>query len=316
MGSLRSCDQLRREHELIGEVVGGLDALAQRRRRRSGAVTLPFAGAVDFFAGFVVRCHDVKEEEALLPALVARAAVDDGLVDAIRRDHAEGGRLLEALRTSASRSRMNGRTWTLLESYLTLLRRHLASEDGGLLPLAERVLSPEDDADVERRFLQIEERSVGRAGSDALVALGRAVAQAAVAAAADHPAAGGHLRARQIMRPKPATVAPDESLAHAAELMDSLRTREVPVVAGGALVGILTRTDLDPHRGHYEWTAVRTAMTPDPVSVAPETPVPAVARLLVGRGFNALPVTERGVLLGMIARSDVLRVLGGDERAR
>jgi CBS domain-containing protein len=209
---------------------------------------------------------------------------------------------------------MNGRTWTLLESYLTLLRRHIASEDGGLLPLAERVLSPEDDADVERLFVQIEERSVGRAGSEALVALGRAVAQAAVAAAADSPAAGGHLRARQIMRPKPGIVAPDESLARAAQLMESLRTREVSVVAGGTLVGILTRTDMEPHRGHYEWTAVRTAMTRNPVTVAPETPVPAVARLLVGRGFNALPVTDKGVLVGMIARSDVLRVLSGEER--
>ena len=112
------------------------------------------------------------------------------------------------------------------------------------------------------------------------------VAQALDALTAEPPAAGTHLLARQIMRPRPGTVVPDDSLARAAELMDSLRARELPVVVGRALVGILTRTDMEPHRGHYEWTAVREAMTPKPVSVAPETPLPAVARLLLGGGFT------------------------------
>jgi len=114
------------------------------------------------------------------------------------------------------------------------------------------------------------------------------------------------------MRAAPATVAADDSLARAAGVMESCRSREVPVVSGRALVGILSRTDLEPHRGHFEWTAVRAAMTADPVSVASETPVPVVARLLLGRGFNAVPVTDGGELVGMIARSDVLKVLAGN----
>src|SRR5262249_23770406 len=153
-----------------------------------------------------------------------------------------------------------------------LLRRHIRSEDGNLLPLVERLLSPEDDAAVERAFQQIEERALGSAGSQALVALAGAVVHASDALATERPVGGGHLVAREIMRPKPGTIAPEESLARAAELMESFRTRELPVVTGRILVGILTRTDMEPYRGHYEWTAVRAAMTRDPVSVAPDTP--------------------------------------------
>jgi CIC family chloride channel protein len=113
------------------------------------------------------------------------------------------------------------------------------------------------------------------------------------------------------MRARPSTVAPDDSLARAADLMEKVRTRELPVVADGRLVGVLTRTDMDPYRGHWEWTAVRTAMTPDPVVIAPDMPVPAIARLLLARGFNALPVTEGGRLVGLVCRADVLRAVAG-----
>jgi len=52
------------------------------------------------------------------------------------------------------------------------------------------------------------------------------------------------------------------------------------------------------------------------VTVSPGTPIATVARLLLGRGFNAVPVAEGGQLLGMIARSDVLRALSGADASR
>ena len=296
------CDQLRQEHALIARVVAGLDMLTLKRRAGADVPMLPVTGAVDFFAEFVARCHDVKEQEVLFPMLVARAGAS-GLVEALRHDHDEGRRLLKALRP------FSWEAWTLLESYLALLRRHLASEDVDLLPLADRVLSPEDDASIERAFQDIEEGTLGRPGSEALVVLAGAVVHAADALAGESPTRGAGFVARDVMRAKPGTVAPDDSLARAVGVMESFRSREVAVVSGRALVGILTRTDLEPHRGHWEWTAVRAAMTVDPVSVASETPLPVVARLLLGRGFNALPVTDGGDLVGMIARADVLKAL-------
>jgi CBS domain-containing protein len=50
-------------------------------------------------------------------------------------------------------------------------------------------------------------------------------------------------------------------------------------------------------------------MTRSPVAVAPETPAAAVVRLLLSRGFNAVPVVEGGELVGVISRADALRAL-------
>jgi CBS domain-containing protein len=145
----------------------------------------------------------------------------------------------------------------------------------------------------------------------------RVVAPSPGAQAGGHPSMSGMpeppdvpaVVARHVMRPKPRSVTADDSLARAAEVMDALGIRELPVVAGRLLIGILSRTDMEPHRGHFEWTSVRTAMTSEPVTVSPDEPVGAVATLLLERGFNCVPVTAGGELLGMIARHDVLRVV-------
>src|SRR5215218_8042668 len=58
----------------------------------------------------------------------------------------------------------------------------------------------------------------------------------------------------------------------------------------------------------------RDLMTPDVVSVPPETPVPAVARLLAERGISAVPVLDQaGALKGIVAGADLVRRLAGEE---
>ena len=307
METRRSCEHLRREHRLIGEVVASLAALAKRRQSGSGVPALPIAGAIDFFAGFVAGCHDAKEDRAFFPALAAAGADDQGLVVSLRAQHDEGDRLLRALRTLTSRHRADGGAWEMLGTYLELVRGHITTEDEALFPLAERVLSPEDDAALERAFREIEDGALGRGGSEALVSLAGAVVHASTALAVDPQGSPPPLLARDIMRRKASTIAPGDSLARAAELMKSLGIRELPVVEDRTLVGMLTRTDMEPYRGHFEWTAVRAAMTRSPITVAPDTPAVDVTRLLIARGFNAVPVAEHGELVGVISRSDILR---------
>ena len=309
MELLQSCEHLRREHRLIADVVAGLGTLAERRQAGADVPALPVAGALDFFTSFVAGCHEAKEDRALFPALVAAGVDDGGLMATLRTQHEEGERVLGALRAVTSRQRADAEAWHLLALYLDLVRGHIETEDETLFPIAERALSPDDDAALERAFREIEQQTLGSGGGDALVSLAGAVIHASSALAVEPRAAGARILARDVMRAKPSTVSPDDSLARAVELMRSLAIRELPVVEERALVGIVTRTDLEPYRGHFEWTAVRTAMTAAPVVVAPETPAVDVARLLVARGFNAVPVAERGELVGVISRGDILRGL-------
>jgi CBS domain-containing protein/hemerythrin-like domain-containing protein len=298
---------LRQDHEVIGQVLSAVEMLAARMEGGLAVPTPPLAGAIDFFKSFVGRCHEAKEEEGLLPLLAAYGAPGGGWLAALVAEHDEGRRLLGALHLPSGRQAVESEVLTLLRAYLALLRRHMAREHAVLFPCAERLLSPADDVHLERIFGQVEERAIGRGGQKVVLALAEAILQACHSI----ESAGGSraVVARDIMRARPGVVAPGESLARAAELMGTLGTRELLVVERGALIGILTRGDMEPYRGHYEWTTARAAMTPDPVTVGADAPITAVARVLLERRFNSVPVTERGRLLGMVTRHDLLRLL-------
>ncbi|WP_254453307.1 CBS domain-containing protein [Siccirubricoccus sp. G192] len=58
----------------------------------------------------------------------------------------------------------------------------------------------------------------------------------------------------------------------------------------------------------------RDLMTPDVVTVPPETPVAAMARLLADRGISAVPVLNKaGTVLGIVTEADLIRRLAGEE---
>lgn len=58
----------------------------------------------------------------------------------------------------------------------------------------------------------------------------------------------------------------------------------------------------------------RDLMTPDVVTVPPETPVMAMARLLADRGISAVPVVDpQGKVLGIVTEADLIRRLAGEE---
>lgn len=58
----------------------------------------------------------------------------------------------------------------------------------------------------------------------------------------------------------------------------------------------------------------RDLMTPDVVTVPPETPVLAMAKLLADRGISAVPVVDGdGKVLGIVTEADLIRRLAGEE---
>jgi CBS domain-containing protein len=58
----------------------------------------------------------------------------------------------------------------------------------------------------------------------------------------------------------------------------------------------------------------RDLMTPDVVTVPPETPVLAMARLLADRGISAVPVVDaEGKVRGIVTEADLIRRLAGEE---
>jgi len=54
---------------------------------------------------------------------------------------------------------------------------------------------------------------------------------------------------------------------------------------------------------------VAQAMTPNPVTVRPDTDIEAVAALMVDNNFHTSPVVDEGELVGIVGKEDILSTL-------
>lgn len=114
-------------------------------------------------------------------------------------------------------------------------------------------------------------------------------------------------------------VEPFDSIAVARQVMAKHRVNQLPVVEGEKLVGIVTDRDI---RDAYptsiminrakeidqfaESHTVEEFMSYNVMSVRPQTPLVAAVKLLRRQRVGALPVVEKGKLVGIITRSDIL----------
>jgi acetoin utilization protein AcuB len=109
------------------------------------------------------------------------------------------------------------------------------------------------------------------------------------------------------MTRRPVTVTPRNTLIEAQEKMHAGGFRRLPVVEGDRLVGIVTDRDLGPHSGHLRETRVTAAMTENPVTITPTTPLEAAAQRMLDTKLDSLPVVEDEKLVGMITTTDILK---------
>lgn len=134
-----------------------------------------------------------------------------------------------------------------------------------------------------------------------------------------------------------AVVRPETSLLDAVKLMAHRRISGMPVVdAGGAIVGMLSEGDLVRwHEGYSEkqshWLEmlaegsdlaaeflagireqqhkVKSVMATSVVTVPENTPAREIASLMYGKNIKRVPVVRDGKLVGIVARSDLVRAL-------
>lgn len=127
------------------------------------------------------------------------------------------------------------------------------------------------------------------------------------------------LTVNDLMTLIPNTVTPDTPLRTIVGVMKSQGCRQLPVLDNGRLVGIITDRDVrlvmnSPIVLHGRWqdeelldkVTAESCMTPNPVTVTPDTPAAQAAELLALYKFGALPVVEAGTLVGIVTVTDFL----------
>jgi len=131
------------------------------------------------------------------------------------------------------------------------------------------------------------------------------------------------MKVSELMTRKLITVAPDDSVEAAVQLLRQRGVRHLLVMKRGRLVGILSDRDLkramDPGTPKkklmnigglfflLEPILVREIMTPEPVTVGPDLSAQEAAAIMVAERFGALPVEEGGKTVGIVTETDLLR---------
>ena len=108
------------------------------------------------------------------------------------------------------------------------------------------------------------------------------------------------------------TVSPDMRLGEVEQILLRYGHTGVPVTVDERLVGIISRRDVDKAIKHgLQHAPVKGFMTTKVTTVDVEASLDEVQRLMVLHDIGRLPVIEEGNLVGIVSRSDVLRLVHG-----
>jgi CBS domain-containing protein len=116
---------------------------------------------------------------------------------------------------------------------------------------------------------------------------------------------------REVMTAELITVEPSTSVAAAVTVMGMQGVGAVLVMEQGRLEGIFTERDLVRALSHdisASSQPVTQWMTPNPVTVGPETAVERALEIMLAGNFRHLPVTDGQQVVGVVSIRDVSRV--------
>ena len=164
---MKPTEELMHEHQVILHVLKTAAVEAHRIRSEAAIRTALIEMMLDFFHTFTDKCHHAKEEKNLFPMLAKRGmAHDTGPVAVMLAEHTEGRRILSNIAGLLPAAKQDDGDAIAgiaenLATYVNLLENHIAKEDNVLFPMAERLLSETDAAELKKAFALVEEIETG-----------------------------------------------------------------------------------------------------------------------------------------------------------
>lgn len=126
------------------------------------------------------------------------------------------------------------------------------------------------------------------------------------------------------MSRKPVTIGAGDSLSTVEDIMRLGGVRHMPVVQGGALVGVVSQRDLlraslseltdfasEHRRAFLHVVEIARVMSSPPIVIEPDAGLRDAARVMAERKIGCLPVVEGAHLVGLLTETDVLRCVAG-----
>lgn len=148
---------IRDEHLAISAVLYSLRYLV-KDMRKGAAPNFPLLRAIlDYIVSYPDRWHHPKEDKYLFAAVKKRTHDADGLIGRLEREHEMGYPMVEDLKRQLIAFQDGDPAageafFDAAERYAELEWQHLRTEEEVFMPIAERVLSPEDWLEIAAAF--------------------------------------------------------------------------------------------------------------------------------------------------------------------
>jgi len=156
----KATDDLRHEHESILSVLDiSEDVMKSNHPEKE---KLKFGNDFLYFLSiFTDRCHHGKEEMHLFPTMIFKGVPDqDGPIGVMLQEHVIGRNLVTEMRQAVEAQDLTRLNQDMAE-YAVFIRNHIAKENNVLFPLADKVISKEEQDEMFENFEIHEEDVVG-----------------------------------------------------------------------------------------------------------------------------------------------------------
>ena len=149
---------IREEHMALAAMLRSILLLLEQHRRQATQPDFAALRAMLFYVDeFPEQRHHRKETELLFPKLRARTPLAREMLDKLDHDHGRGEHMIRELEHALLGFEMLGEPRRAAfeqaaQRYVDFYLAHMALEEREILPLAERVLTAQDWADLDEAF--------------------------------------------------------------------------------------------------------------------------------------------------------------------
>lgn len=167
---------LGQEHRLIEQLLRVLERAAQGLEDGEEVQPEIFTRSLEFIRVIADRCHHGKEEELLFPLLEEHGVPKEGgPLGVLLREHDEGRGFVHRIAERVARYEVgNGEVEEIIKNargYTQLLMQHIQKEDEALFPMADHLLSSEEQQKLVGRFEEIERERIGEGAHERFAGL-------------------------------------------------------------------------------------------------------------------------------------------------
>lgn len=165
-GSPTAIEDLKHEHLLVEVFIAAMEREADKIDATGEAELDAVARMVDFTQNFTDGCHHAKEERALFPLLRERNAGMQAPTSVMLQQHETGRQRIRGVADALPAARQGDAAAVQviganLRAYATGLRDHIGKENEVPFPMADGILTEDDQRQLASEFGRIESEEVG-----------------------------------------------------------------------------------------------------------------------------------------------------------